>query len=250
MCDNNNKTKEIYEILKRRIINLDYEPGFILNESDLADEFNISRAPVRSALRLLMIDKLVKIVPRFGAQVSTIDFKQMRFVFELTRVLDPFAARLAAERISDEGIKELEEIMERIKSYKEISRDYQDAIADDERFHNIIYSSCGNPWLKDILTNLHYHTERLWHYCESFFDSIDFKASPMDMLLILTPIILNLSICYFLLYFLIIQLLITVTLVNLATKNRPYRSLPVSNVTLRTVPSVTLRTIPLATVGH
>lgn len=168
MCDNNNKTKEIYEILKRRIINLDYEPGFILNESDLADEFNISRAPVRSALRLLMIDKLVKIVPRFGAQVSTIDFKQMRFVFELTRVLDPFAARLAAERISDEGIKELEEIMERIKSYKEISRDYQDAIADDERFHNIIYSSCGNPWLKDILTNLHYHTERLWHYCESF----------------------------------------------------------------------------------
>ena len=46
------------------------------------------------------------------------------------------------------------------------------------------------------------------------------------------------------------QLLITVTLVNLATKNRPYRSLPVSNVTLRTVPSVTLRTIPLATVGH
>jgi DNA-binding GntR family transcriptional regulator len=179
----NNKTKEIYEILKERIINLDYEPGFILNESELADEFNISRAPVRSALRLLMIDKLVNIVPRFGAQVTAIDFKQMKFVFEITRVLDPFAARLAAERISGESIKELEEIMERINRYEEISKDYQDAIIDDERFHNIVYSSCGNPWLKDILTELHYHTERLWHYCEPFFDSIELFSDTLGKIL-------------------------------------------------------------------
>lgn len=178
-----NKTNEIYKILKKRIINLDYEPGFILNESELADEFNISRAPVRSALRLLMIDKLVNIVPRFGAQVTAIDFKQMKFVFEITRVLDPFAARLAAERISDDSIKELEEIMERINSYEEISKDYQDAIVDDERFHNIVYSSCGNPWLKGILTELHYHTERLWHYCESFFDSTDLFSNTLDKVL-------------------------------------------------------------------
>ena len=43
---------------------------------------------------------------------------------------------------------------------------------DDERFHEIISSSCANPWLQDILRSLHYHTERLWHYSEQYFDDI------------------------------------------------------------------------------
>src|SRR5699024_5474940 len=112
-----------------------------------------------------------------------IDFKEMKHIFEITRVLDPFAARLAAERISDDSLNELEEIMERINSYKDVSRDYQDAIIDDEKFHRIIYSSCGNPWLEEILTELHYHTERLWHYCESYFESLDLFLNSLGKIL-------------------------------------------------------------------
>lgn len=173
---------EIYEKMKKRIIKLEYEPGTVLNEVDLAEEFNISRTPIRRVFQKLKNDKLLNIVPRFGAQVTPIEFKQMKYIFEVTRELDPFAAKLAVDRISLENIKELENIIIRLENYN-IKDDYQSAINDDERFHKIIYSSCGNPWLEDILTSLHYHTERLWHYCEQYFDSMDLFIDTLEKVL-------------------------------------------------------------------
>lgn len=172
MNDEKLGTDEIYEILKKRIIHLEYDPGLVLNEVEVAEEFNISRTPIRKVFTQLQNDKLLNIVPRFGAQVVPIDFMSMKSIFEVTRELDAFAVRLAVERINEESIKELEEIIERLKSY-DINKDYQSAINDDERFHEIITSSCGNQWLEEILTSLHYHTERLWHYCEHYFDNMD-----------------------------------------------------------------------------
>ncbi len=175
-------TDGIYDLLKSRIIHLEFEPGLVLNEVDVANEFNTSRTPIRRVFQQLHSDKLLNIVPRFGAQVTPIDFKQMKYIFEVTRQLDPFATVLAVERISDEKVKELEEIITRFESY-DISKDYQNAINDDERFHNIISSSCGNPWLQEILTSLHYHTERLWHYCEQYFDNIDLFSNTLSKVL-------------------------------------------------------------------
>lgn len=173
---------EIYEILKRKIILLEYTPGEVLNEVDLAEEYNISRTPIRRVFQLLHNDKLLNIIPRFGAQVIPIDFKEMKYVFEVTKELDPFATKLAVERIADEKIEELKEIMLRLKSY-DIVKDYQNAINDDERFHQIIFDSCGNPWLQDILTSLHYQTERLWHYCEQYFDDMELFNNTLEKIL-------------------------------------------------------------------
>lgn len=175
-------TDKIYQILKDRIIKLEYDPGLVLNEVDVADEFNISRTPIRKVFTQLQNDKLLNIVPRFGAQVVPIDFRSMKSIFEVTRELDAFAVRLAVERISDEKIKELEEIILRLESY-DISEDYQNAITDDERFHDIISSSCGNPWLEEILIGLHYHTERLWHYAESYFDNMELFTHTLGKIL-------------------------------------------------------------------
>ncbi len=176
------ETEDIYEIIKDRIIHLKYKPGQVLNEVDVANEFEISRTPIRRVFQMLQNDKLINIVPRYGAQVTPVDFKEMKSIFEITRELDPFAAKLATERITPDQIKELEEIMARMHTYN-IKEDYQEAINDDERFHRIIYLSCGNPWLSDILTSLHYHTERLWHYVEQHFDSMDLFTESLGKLL-------------------------------------------------------------------
>jgi len=175
-------TEEIYEELKKRIIRLEYDPGQVLNEIELADEFDVSRTPIRKIFQLLSQDKLLNIIPRVGAQVSAIDFMEMKSIFEITKKLDPFAASLTVERIDEKSIKELEEIVDRLKNY-DISVDYQDAINDDERFHEIIFESCGNNWLKEILKTLHYHTERLWHYCEKYFDEIDLFSDTLGNIL-------------------------------------------------------------------
>lgn len=182
MEENKIQTEQIYEILKSRIIHLEYEPGEILNEVDLAEEFNISRTPIRRVFQMLSSDKLLNIIPRFGAQVAPMDFRKMKAVFEVTRELDPFATRLAVERITPENFARLEEIVERLEHY-DIETDYQEAINDDEEFHEIIFSSCDNPWLEDILTNLHYHTERLWHYCERYFDDINLFTDSLGKVL-------------------------------------------------------------------
>lgn len=176
------KNEEIYEILKRRIIQLEYEPGQVLNEVDVAEEFNISRTPIRRVFQQLKNDKLINIIPRFGAQVTPIDFKYMKSVFEVTRELDPFAAKLATLRITDEQIEELETILNRLETY-DIDKDYQEAINDDERFHNIIYSSCDNPCLGGILLDLHIHTERLWHYSENYIDDMDIFTDTLGLIL-------------------------------------------------------------------
>ncbi|MGM0396641.1 MAG: GntR family transcriptional regulator [Bacillota bacterium] len=182
MGDNKIQAEKIYEILKDRIIHLDYEPGEVLNEIDLAEEFEISRTPIRRVFQMLMGDKLLNIIPRFGAQVAPMDFRKMKSVFEVTRELDPFATRLAVERISEDKIKELEEIVERLKNY-DITTDYQQAIDDDELFHEIIYSSCENPWLEEILTKLHYQTERLWHYAENYFNEVELFTDSLGKIL-------------------------------------------------------------------
>lgn len=166
------KKDEIFETLKNRIVRLEYQPGEILNELELSKELGVSRTPVRTAFLQLEAANLVTIMPRYGVQVSQIDFIRMKSLFELTRVLDPFATRLATERISHQKFKELQEVYHRLLSFQ-TPEHYQDAIDNDERFHEIIIDQCGNPWLQRQLKDLHHHSERLWHYCEKYFDSMD-----------------------------------------------------------------------------
>lgn len=164
------KQDEIFEELRNRIVRLEYEPGKILNEVEIAEEFGVSRTPIRHAFQKLELHRLIQIVPRYGAQVPQIDFIRMKSLFELTTVLDPYAARLAVANATDEMINELEEVVERLKNY-DMSTEYKEAIVDDEKFHEIILEYSANPWLQETLKNLHSHSERLWHYCNRFFET-------------------------------------------------------------------------------
>ena len=155
----------VFEILKNRIISLEYSPGQILNEADIANEFDLSRTPVRKIFEQLKSKKLLNIIPRYGAQVAPIDFRYMKSVFEVVREMEGYAIRLAVERMSDEKIAELESIVERIKNYN-IEEDYKKIITEDERFHEIVFQCSENPCLVEILFDLHMHTERLWFYSQ------------------------------------------------------------------------------------
>lgn len=151
--------------MKKRIISLEYSPGQVLNEADIANEFELSRTPVRKIFEQLKNKKLLNIIPRYGAQVATIDFRYMKSVFEVVRELEGYATRLAAERIPEERIPDLLSIVERIKQCN-IETDYKTIITEDEKFHEIVIQASDNPALVDILLDLHMHTERLWFYSQ------------------------------------------------------------------------------------
>ena len=162
------KKIDIYEELKKRIVRKEYKPGDVLNEIEISKEFNISRTPVRSAFQRLEMDKLLNIVPRYGVQVSFIDFTNMKALFELTSVLDPMATRLAVKNITPKNLERLKEVTDELETFC-AADNYQKAIDLDEEFHSIIMDACGNSWLTSTLQSLHLHTERLWHYCNEYF---------------------------------------------------------------------------------
>lgn len=96
-----------YETLRRRIIEVELQPGERLVERDLATELEVSRIPLREALRLLAADGLVVLVPHRGALVAPFTPTDVRDLFDVRESLESLAARLAAERAGEEGLERL-----------------------------------------------------------------------------------------------------------------------------------------------
>ena len=91
--------QQAYTDIKRAILDSRYPPGALLSENQLADELQISRTPVREALRDLATAGLVRILPQRGIVVSELSVEDALEVYQLREQLECFAARLAAERL-------------------------------------------------------------------------------------------------------------------------------------------------------
>lgn len=160
---------EIFNELKRRIIEMEYKPGDIINEKVLIEEFNVSRTPVREAILKLSQIGLVVVKPRIGTYVSQIDLASVKHAYEIKKNLEGLAAELAAQRASETEINELFEIIRRFESY-DIVNDYKDCIKDDQRFHQIIRTASKNPMLIEILDELNIKTARFLQYIQYVLD--------------------------------------------------------------------------------
>jgi DNA-binding GntR family transcriptional regulator len=102
---------ELWELVRAEIRNLiimgEFAPGERLVESALAERFQVSRGPVRTALMELERVGLVNSVPRRGIQVATFDRSDIDELFDVITALERIAGREAAERASDEQIERL-----------------------------------------------------------------------------------------------------------------------------------------------
>lgn len=149
----------IFEVLKKRIIELEMKPGDVINEKDLIVEFGVSRTPVREALIKLSQIDLVEIRPRVGTFVTQIDLATVKSAYEVKKNLEGLAAELAAKRATPDEISALYDIIERFSKY-DIVKDYKLCIEDDQNFHEIIRTASRNEILIDVLDNLNTKTAR------------------------------------------------------------------------------------------
>ena len=129
-------------------------------EIQLAERLGVSRTPIREAIRKLELEGLVLMIPRKGAEVAKISEKSLKDVLEVRRSLEELAIELTCQRISEEGIAEMENIQ---KTFSEaIHKGDAMAIAEaDEQFHELIYKATGNNRLVQILNNLR---EQMYRY--------------------------------------------------------------------------------------
>jgi DNA-binding GntR family transcriptional regulator len=153
---------KIYEILKDRILFMEYRPGHILNEKVLAEEFKMSRTPLREVLMRLEWDKLVRILPRTGALVTEIEFYLMMHTFQVRFEIEGLVGRLAAEHCKDEHLKKIDVIIEKCNLlYAE--RNCRELVEIDKEFRNLLLKAANNPVLKETSANLYTITQRLWY---------------------------------------------------------------------------------------
>lgn len=142
----------VFESLREAIIHGRLKPGERLMEIQLAEEMGVSRTPVREAIRKLELEGFVVMVPRKGAYVAGISVKDIVDVFEVRAALEGLAAGLAAERITEEELEELERTL--VKTSVGSGDDINKIIEGDSSFHEIIYKASRNQRLVQIITHL------------------------------------------------------------------------------------------------
>lgn len=102
---------QVREELRERIVTGALAPGTRLIERDLADQLGVSRVPVREALRMLEAEGMVHTVPRKGVVVNSLSRRDVEELFDVREALEVMSCRRAAERSTDEGLHDLEELL-------------------------------------------------------------------------------------------------------------------------------------------
>ena len=140
----------VYLELKHKILTGEIASQTRLMEIDLSEKMNVSRTPIREAIKRLADDGLVKVEPRRGAYVANISIKDMLDVFEVREDMEGFVAKLASQRITEEQKVELAAIA---AEYEEATRhpDKEAIIELDEKFHNFIVACCDNETLSELI---------------------------------------------------------------------------------------------------
>lgn len=139
--------------VRRRIIVGYYQPGQRLTEEALAEEYRVSRIPVREALRVLATEGFVRVQPYYGTFVAELSAGDADDLLEVRGALEPLAARLAAERRTPEQVVALRAIVA-AGAGAVASEQYEEVAALNGRFHELIGTASGNSQLRALVTQL------------------------------------------------------------------------------------------------
>ena len=143
--------QEVAELLRQRIFKRELEPGSWIDELKIAEEFGISRTPLREALKVLAAEGLVTMKVRRGAYVTEVSEKDLSDVYHLLSLLESDAAGVVAERATDEEIAELQALHKQLEASAG-NRDKFFAI--NERFHMRVLEIAGNRWRDQMVADL------------------------------------------------------------------------------------------------
>lgn len=144
---------EAYEKIKRGILDLRYRPGEKLSETRLAEDLNLGRSPIRTALARLGGEGWIKVLPQSGTFVRDLSPQEVAEIAELRLLLEAHAARRAAERIGDDDLNLLRTEFEALKA-KGVDGHFEDFLRLDDRFHTTLHRVADNQRVAEILQNL------------------------------------------------------------------------------------------------
>ena len=149
-----------YEKIKEAIIVNDLAPGQEVTESQLAERFDMGKAPLRRALASLTQEGLVQPQSRRGYLIAPLTMKDIHDIWEIRFLLETEAARLAAGNVDEQYLKSLDRVCK--KGYRHSDRTSQRAyLTANREFHLAICRSSGNVRLAKIVEQLIDHMSRM-----------------------------------------------------------------------------------------
>lgn len=144
------KSERAYRLIKERIDSGQYVPGYRLVLAPIAAELGVSAVPVREAIRRLEAEGLITFERNVGAQVALIKETEYLHTMQTLALVEGFATALAAEAVTEEQLQ-------RARTINETMRQSLDAF-DPQRFtelnlefHSVLFESCPNPHILDLV---------------------------------------------------------------------------------------------------
>jgi DNA-binding GntR family transcriptional regulator len=143
--------EEVAELLRQRIFQRELEPGGWIDEVKLAQEYGISRTPLREALKVLATEGLVTMKVRRGAYVTEVSEQDLAEVYHLLALLESDAAAVVARSATDSQLKELQKLHRELEG---AIKDRERFFALNERFHMRLLELAGNRWRNQMVADL------------------------------------------------------------------------------------------------
>lgn len=139
--------------LREMILEGELPPGEHINEKELCEQFDISKTPLREALKTLVTEGHVTHRQHMGFQVAPINRDEIAAIFEVLHGLEETAGRLAAQRVGDKGVKALLERHHAMEAYHREGKRTAYYRANQD-IHQRIVDAAGNPVLSGLYASM------------------------------------------------------------------------------------------------
>jgi GntR family transcriptional regulator, rspAB operon transcriptional repressor len=151
---------QVYLLIRDAIVSLQLVPGQALSENELADQYGVSRTPVREALIRLADDGLVEVVPQLGTYVSRIDPQAVREAQFIRESLELASLPRAADRVTDADAAALRALLDEQRAAA-AEHDLRRWFALDEDLHRTLLEIAGHRRVWSVVQSAKAHLDRV-----------------------------------------------------------------------------------------
>lgn len=146
---------EVAELLRQRIFKRELEPGSWIDELKIAEDYGISRTPLREALKVLAAEGLVTMKVRRGAYVTEVNEKDLSDVYHLLSLLESDAAAVVATQATEAQLRELQTLHDELEAAARPGKPDRERFFEiNERFHMRLLEIADNRWRDQMVADL------------------------------------------------------------------------------------------------
>lgn len=156
---NKSMREKVYDTLKQMIIDGVIKPGERIIETEYSNKFQISRTPIREAIRMLELEGLVESQTTGGVIVKTLTREEISEIYKIRIALESLIIEEIIKKINNQDIKKLEKVLKNTKKAFEV-KDIEKVFSLFTEFNQILYDIASLPKVTGMINNINLYLKR------------------------------------------------------------------------------------------